>query len=52
MTVAQSIGPLRLLLFVDASMDDVIKYTFFLYVKEGRRPLLNDDPTSFGIHYL
>jgi len=50
-TAAQSIGPLRLLLSADASVEDVIKSTLLLYAKEGRRPLLSDDPASFGLHY-
>lgn len=50
-TVAQSSGPLRLLLSTDATVEDVIKATFVLYAKEGRKPLLSNDPTSFGLHY-
>jgi len=50
-TVAQSSGPLRLLLSSDAAVEDVIKATLLLYAKEGRKPLLSNDPTSFGLHY-
>lgn len=50
-TVAQSIGPLRLLLSKDATVENVIKAALVLYAKEGRKPLLSSDPTSFGLHY-
>jgi len=50
-TVEQSSGPLRLLLSKDATVEDVIKATLVLYAKEGRKPLLSKDPTSFGLHY-
>lgn len=50
-TVAQSSGPLRLLLSSDAAVEDVIKATLLLYAKEGRKPLLSNAPTSFGLHY-
>jgi len=50
-TVAQSSGPLRLLLSKDATVEEVIKETLALYAKEGRKPLLSNDPTSFGLHY-
>ena len=50
-TVAQSSGPLRLLLSKDATVEEVIKETLALYAKEGRKPLLTNDPTSFGLHY-
>ena len=50
-TVAQSSGPLRLLLSKDATVEEVIKETPALYAKEGRKPLLTNDPTSFGLHY-
>lgn len=50
-TVAQSIGPLRLLLSIDATVEDVIQATLVLYAKEGRKPLLSNHPTSFGLHY-
>lgn len=50
-TVAQSIGPLRLLLSKDVTVEDVIKSTLLLYTKEGRRPVLSSDPASFGLHY-
>jgi len=50
-TVARSIGPLRALLSTDATVEDAIKATFVLYAKEGRKPLLSNDPTSFGLHY-
>lgn len=50
-TVEQSSGPLRLLLSKDATVEDVIKATLVLYAKEGRKPLLSNDPTSFGLHY-
>lgn len=50
-TVAQSIGPLRLLLSKDATVEDVIKATFVLYAKEGRKPHLSNDHASFGLHY-
>lgn len=50
-TIAQSIGPLRLLLFKDATVEEVIKAAFVLYAKEGRKPLLSNDPAAFGLHY-
>lgn len=50
-TVEQSSGPLRLLLSKDATVEDVIKAAFLLYAKEGRKPLLSNDPTAFGLHY-
>ena len=50
-TVARSSGPLRLLLFKDATVKDMIKAALLLYAKEGRKPLLSKDRTSFGIHY-
>lgn len=50
-TVARSNGPLRLLLFKDATVKDMIKAALLLYAKEGRKPLLSNDRTSFGIHY-
>lgn len=50
-TVSQSIGPLRLLLSIDATVEDAIKAALVLYAKEGRKPLLSNDPTSFGLHY-
>lgn len=49
--VEQSTGPLRLLLSKDATVEDVIKATLLLYAKEGRKPLLSNNPTSFGLHY-
>jgi len=50
-TVAQSSGSLRLLLSKDATVEDVIKATLLLYAKDGRRPLLLNVPTLFGLHY-
>lgn len=50
-TVARSIGPLRALLSKDATVEDAIKATLVLYAKEGRKPLLSNDPASFGLHY-
>jgi hypothetical protein len=50
-TAAQSIGPLRILLSGDATVEDVIKSTLLLYAKEGRRPLLSNDPACFALHY-
>eukprot|EP01018_Ginkgo_biloba_P018205 Gb_23758 [translate_table: standard] len=50
-TVLQSIGALRVLLPEDTTVHDVIKAALVLYAKEGRRPLLSTDPTSFGLHY-
>ncbi|KAH9328243.1 hypothetical protein KI387_000351, partial [Taxus chinensis] len=50
-TVAQSIGPLRVLLSNDATLVDAIKAALAVYAKEGRRPTLSSDPLSFGMHY-
>lgn len=50
-TVARSTGPLRALLSKDATVEDVIKGTLVIYAKEGRKPLLSNDPTSFSLHY-
>ncbi|KAH9328239.1 hypothetical protein KI387_000347, partial [Taxus chinensis] len=50
-TVARSIGPLRLLLSNDATVVDVIKAAVALYAKEGRKANLSTDPLSFGLHY-
>ncbi|KAH9328244.1 hypothetical protein KI387_000352 [Taxus chinensis] len=50
-TVAQSIGPLRVLLPNDATVVDAIKAALAVYAKEGRRPILSSDPLSFGLHY-
>ncbi|GLJ46412.1 hypothetical protein SUGI_0978160 [Cryptomeria japonica] len=50
-TVAQSIGPLRLLISTEATVLDVIKAALALYAKEGRKPILGSDPLSFGLHY-
>lgn len=50
-TVARSIGPLRALLSKDATVEDAIKAILVLYAKEGRKPLLSNDPASFGLHY-
>eukprot|EP00253_Pinus_taeda_P013161 PITA_13161 len=50
-TVARSIGPLRALISKDATVEDAIKATLVLYAKEGRKPLLSNDPASFGLHY-
>lgn len=50
-TVAQSIGPLRVLISTEATVMDVIKAALALYAKEGRKPPLDTDPLSFGLHY-
>lgn len=50
-TVARSIGPLRLLLPTDATVLDVVKGALAQYAKEGRRPILSTDLLSFGLHY-
>ncbi|GLJ46410.1 hypothetical protein SUGI_0978060 [Cryptomeria japonica] len=50
-TIAESIGPLRVLLCEDATVVEVIKAALAMYMKEGRRPILTSDPLSFGLHY-
>lgn len=50
-TVARSIGPLRVLISTEATVLDVVRAALVLYAKEGRKPILCSDPLSFGLHY-
>ncbi|XP_020577651.1 uncharacterized protein At4g22758-like [Phalaenopsis equestris] len=51
-TVERSFGPIHLMISPESTVMDLVQMALNLYVKEGRRPLLQfTDPTGFELHY-
>ncbi|XP_077246638.1 uncharacterized protein At4g22758-like [Tasmannia lanceolata] len=51
-TIQRSLGPVHVLMSPENMVSDLIKASVEIYVKDGRRPLLEDtNPQGFELHY-
>ena len=52
MNIESSLGPVHVVMSSENTVNDLIKVAIEIYVKEKRRPLLEEtDPKFFQLHY-
>ncbi|XP_073060225.1 uncharacterized protein [Primulina eburnea] len=50
-TVQRSLGPVQVLISLEATVEDLIAAALCQYAKEARRPILSSDASAFDLHY-
>ncbi|XP_073286702.1 uncharacterized protein [Primulina huaijiensis] len=50
-TVQRSIGPVQMLISLEATVEDLIAAAMRQYAQEARRPILSSDASAFDLHF-